>query len=71
GNCTSGNTGPLSHKAERLYPAPFITPHALITARLLAWRPRWTTARRCAAANAVLPGLMAGGGQVLLLTFAG
>lgn len=70
-NCSSGITVPLSLMAYGLYAAPFVTPLALITAWLLAWRPRWTTARWCAAAIAVLPGLMAVGGLVLLLTFGG
>ncbi|MCX4788390.1 MULTISPECIES: hypothetical protein [unclassified Streptomyces] len=70
-DCSSDITVPLSLMAYGLYAAPFITPPALITAWALPWRPRWTTARRWAAAIAVLPGLMAVGGLALLLTLGG
>ncbi|MCX4846258.1 hypothetical protein [Streptomyces sp. NBC_00893] len=71
-NCSSGITVPLSLMAYGLYVTPFITPLALVAAWVLAWwRPRWTTARLCAAAIAVLPGLTALGGLALLLTLGG
>ncbi|MFJ2583793.1 hypothetical protein [Streptomyces sp. NPDC087538] len=70
-DCSSGITVPLSLMGYGLYAAPFITPLALVIAWVLPWRPRWTTARRCAAAIAVLPGLTAVGGLALLLTLGG
>ncbi|MFE3940468.1 hypothetical protein ACFXPV_01075 [Streptomyces sp. NPDC059118] len=70
-NCSSGITVPLGLMAYGLYAAPFLTPLALITAWVLPWRPRWTIARWCAAAIAVLPGLTAVGGLALLLTLGG
>ncbi|MFI6725158.1 hypothetical protein NRF20_20315 [Streptomyces sp. R-74717] len=70
-NCSSDITVPLSLMAYGLYATPFITPLALIAAWVLPWRPRWATARRWAAAVAVLPGLTAVGGLVLLLTLGG
>ncbi|MER5616750.1 hypothetical protein [Streptomyces sp. NPDC002215] len=70
-DCSSGITVPLSLMGYGLYATPFITPLALVIAWVLPWRPRWTTARRCAAAIAVLPGLTAVGGLALLLMLGG
>ncbi|MEV5198862.1 hypothetical protein [Streptomyces sp. NPDC053720] len=71
-NCSSGITVPLGLMAYGLYVTPFVTPLALIAAWVLACRrPRWTTVRLCAAAIAVLPGLTAVGGLVLLVTLGG
>ncbi|MEU2128199.1 hypothetical protein, partial [Streptomyces sp. NPDC018352] len=64
-------TVPLGLMAYGLHAALFITPLALIIAWVLPWRPRWTIARRCAATIAVLPGLTAVGGLVLLVTLGG
>ncbi|MEU2667887.1 hypothetical protein ABZ622_03305 [Streptomyces sp. NPDC007164] len=71
-NCSSDITVPLSLMVYGLYATPFVTPLALIAAWVLPWwRPRWTTARLCAAAIAVLPGLTAVGGLALLVTLGG
>ncbi|MFD0338360.1 hypothetical protein ACFVH0_06635 [Streptomyces sp. NPDC127117] len=70
-DCSSDITVPLGLMAYGLYATPFVTPLALITAWVLPWRPRWTAARMCAAAIAVLPGLTAVGGLALLLTLGG
>ncbi|MFG3528775.1 hypothetical protein ACGF8B_18770 [Streptomyces sp. NPDC047917] len=71
-NCSSDITVPLGLMACGLYVTPFITPLALIAAWVLACRrPHRTTARLCAAAIAVLPGLTTVGGLVLLLALDG
>ncbi|MFF2957827.1 hypothetical protein ACFVT1_02650 [Streptomyces sp. NPDC057963] len=70
-NCPSEITVPLGLMAYGLFATPFVTPLALITAWVLPWRPRWATARRWAAAVAVLPGLTAVGGLILLVALGG
>ncbi|MFE6666740.1 hypothetical protein ACFVFH_24650 [Streptomyces sp. NPDC057697] len=70
-DCSWRITVPLDLMGYGLYAAPFVTPFALIVLWVLALCRRWTVARRSAMVIALLPGLTAVGGLVLLVMVGG